>query len=72
MGPSLGAAAVVVILGADGVALAAAAGVLLTATGTAGAIAYAAVGGITDRLWTMRPAARVPLAGEASSVAATP
>jgi hypothetical protein len=30
-----------VILGADGPALAAAAGVLLTATGTAGALAYA-------------------------------
>jgi uncharacterized membrane protein YbhN (UPF0104 family) len=57
VGPSVGAAAVVVILGANGVALAAAAGVLLTATGTAGAIAYAtwAAG---DRLWTMRPAAR--------------
>lgn len=54
VGPSLGAAAVVVILGADGVALAAAAGVLLTATGTAGALAYAAWAG-TDRLWIMRP-----------------
>lgn len=57
VGPSVGAAAVVVILGADGVALAAAAGVLLTATGTAGAIAYAGWAGI-DRLWTLRPAAR--------------
>jgi hypothetical protein len=54
VGPSVGAAAVVVILGADGVALAAAAGVLLTATGTAGAIAYAAWAA-TDRLWTLRP-----------------
>jgi hypothetical protein len=63
VGPSVGAAAVVVILGANGVALAAAAGVLLTATGTAGALAYAAWAGI-DRLWTLRPAARqgpVPL-----------
>jgi hypothetical protein len=63
VGPSVGAAAVVVILGANGVALAAAAGVLLTATGTAGAIAYASWAGI-DRLWTLRPAAsrrRVPL-----------
>src|SRR5215212_9001245 len=34
IGPSVGAAAVVVILGTDGVALTAAAGVLLTATGT--------------------------------------
>jgi uncharacterized membrane protein YbhN (UPF0104 family) len=57
IGPSVGAAAVVVILGADGPALAAAAGVLLTATGTAGALAYAAWAGV-DRLWTLRPAAR--------------
>jgi hypothetical protein len=57
VGPSVGAAAVVVILGANGVALAAAAGVLLTATGTAGAVAYAAWA-TTDRLWALRPAAR--------------
>ena len=57
IGPSLGAAAVVMILGSNGVALAAAAGVLLTATGAAGAIAYAAWAG-ADRLWTLRPAAR--------------
>ena len=62
IGPSVGAAAVVVILGADGPALAAAAGVLLTATGTAGAVAYAGWAGL-DRLWTLRPSAgrrRVP------------
>jgi hypothetical protein len=46
VGPSVGAAAVVVILGARGPAAAAAAGVLLTATGTAGALAYAAWAGI--------------------------
>ena len=57
VGPSVGAAAVVVILGANGVALAAAAGVLLTATGTAGAIAYAAWAG-ADRLWMLRPSRR--------------
>jgi hypothetical protein len=57
VGPSVGAAAVVVILGADGVALAAAAGVLLTATGTAGALAYAAWA-LGDRLWTLRPGAK--------------
>jgi uncharacterized membrane protein YbhN (UPF0104 family) len=57
IGPSVGAAAVVVILGAGGAALTAAAGVLLTATGTAGALVYAAWAGI-DRLWTLRPAAR--------------
>lgn len=41
IGPSLGAAAAVLILGAHGVATAAAAGVLLTATATVGSIAYA-------------------------------
>jgi hypothetical protein len=56
VGPSVGAAAVVVVLGANGVALAAAAGTLLTATGTAGALSYAGWAGI-DRLWMMRPAA---------------
>lgn len=57
IGPSVGAAAVVVILGADGVALTAAAGVLLTATGTAGALAYAGWAG-ADRLWILRPVPR--------------
>ena len=57
IGPSVGAAAVVLILGVDGAALAAAAGVLLTATGTLGALAYAGWAGI-DRLWMLRPAAR--------------
>ena len=71
VGPSVGAAAVIVILGANGVALAAASGVLLTATGTAGALAYA-LWAITDRLWMLRPAARVTLAGETTSVGATP
>jgi uncharacterized membrane protein YbhN (UPF0104 family) len=53
VGPSVGAAAVVLILGAHGAALAAAAGVLLTATGTLGALAYAGWAGI-DRLWMLR------------------
>ena len=57
VGPSVGAAAVVLILGANGVALAAAAGVLLTATGTAGALAFATWAGL-DRLWILRPAAQ--------------
>ena len=62
IGPSVGAAAVVVILGANGVALAAAAGALLTATGTAGALAYGGWAGL-DRLWlTRRTARRRPLA----------
>jgi uncharacterized membrane protein YbhN (UPF0104 family) len=41
-GPSVGAAATVLILGAHGTAIVAAAGVLLTATGTAGALVFAA------------------------------
>ena len=44
IGPSVGAAAVVAILGSDGVAVAAAAGVLLTATGTVGALLFASWG----------------------------
>jgi uncharacterized membrane protein YbhN (UPF0104 family) len=40
-GPSVGAAAVVLILGANGVALTAAAGLLLTVTGTVGALWFA-------------------------------
>jgi hypothetical protein len=42
IGPSLGAAAAVLILGAHGVATVAAAGVLLTATATVGSLCYAA------------------------------
>jgi uncharacterized membrane protein YbhN (UPF0104 family) len=71
IGPSVGAAAVVVILGADGPALAAAAGVLLTATGTAGALTYAGWAGI-DRLWTLRPAARRRTAAARVSPVARP
>jgi uncharacterized membrane protein YbhN (UPF0104 family) len=57
IGPSVGAAAVVLILGTNGVALAAAAGTLLTATGTAGALAYTGWAGL-DRLWMLRRTAR--------------
>ena len=55
IGPSLGAAAAVLILGAHGVALAAAAGLLLTVTATFGSIIYAgwAVG---DRMLARGPA----------------
>jgi hypothetical protein len=42
LGPSVGAGSAVLILGADGVPAVAAAGVLLTATGAAGALAYGA------------------------------
>jgi lysylphosphatidylglycerol synthase-like protein len=50
IGPSTGAAAAVLILGHDGVAAAAAAGVLSTATGIAGGLTFAAWAG-ADRLW---------------------
>jgi uncharacterized membrane protein YbhN (UPF0104 family) len=51
VGPSLGAAAAVLILGRDGVAEAAAAGVLMTVTGTLGGLCFAAWAG-ADRLWS--------------------
>lgn len=53
VGPSVGAAAAVLILGADGVAAAAAAGVLMTATGTIGGLCFAAWAG-ADRLLSPR------------------
>jgi uncharacterized membrane protein YbhN (UPF0104 family) len=53
VGPTVGAAAAVLILGSDGVAAAAAAGVLLTVTGTLGGFCFAAWAG-ADRLWTGR------------------
>jgi uncharacterized membrane protein YbhN (UPF0104 family) len=46
IGPSVGAAAVVMILGANGLAVTAAAGVLLTVTGTVGALGFAAWAGV--------------------------
>ena len=49
VGPSVGAAAAVLILGSDGVAAAAAAGVLLTVTGTVGGLCFATWAG-ADRL----------------------
>jgi len=59
VGPGVGAGAMVLILGANGVASAGAAGVLLTFTGTLGALAYAAWA-LADRLWTKRSASRRP------------
>src|SRR4051794_23302837 len=53
VGPSVGAAAAVLILGHDGVAPAAAAGVLLTVTGTLGGLCFAAWAG-ADQLWAGR------------------
>jgi hypothetical protein len=57
IGPSVGAAAVVMILGTGGVALTAAAGVLLTATGTVGGLCFAGWAG-ADRLWALTRRAR--------------
>jgi hypothetical protein len=57
IGPSVGAGAVVLILGHQGVAAAAAAGVLATATGTVGGLGFAAWAG-ADRLWSLRRAPR--------------
>ncbi|MBB4660605.1 lysylphosphatidylglycerol synthase domain-containing protein [Conexibacter arvalis] len=62
IGPSVGAAAAVLILGHDGIAATAAAGILLTATGTAAGLAFAAWAGL-DRLWSRlrrRPRASGP------------
>jgi hypothetical protein len=53
VGPSVGAAAAVLILGSDGVAATAAAGVLLTVTGIAGGLCFAGWAG-GDWLWTRR------------------
>jgi hypothetical protein len=50
IGPSLGAATTVLILGADGVAASAAAGALLTATAAAGALCFASWA-LVDRVW---------------------
>src|SRR6185312_11774178 len=50
LGPGVGAAAAVFILGSRGVAAAAAAGVLMTVTGTVGGLCFAAWSG-GDRLW---------------------
>ena len=52
VGPSVGAASAVLILGGDGVAAAAAAGVLLTVTGTLGGLCFAAWAG-ADHLWAL-------------------
>lgn len=64
IGPSVGAAAAVLILGHDGVGATAAAGVLLTVTGTLGGLCFAAWAG-GDRLWAHLRRVRAPaLSGE--------
>jgi uncharacterized membrane protein YbhN (UPF0104 family) len=57
IGPSVGAAAAVLILGSEGVAATAAAGVLLTVTGTVGGLCFAGWAG-ADRLWSVSRRAR--------------
>jgi uncharacterized membrane protein YbhN (UPF0104 family) len=52
VGPSVGAGAAVLILGSDGVAAAAAAGVLMTVTGTIGGLCFAAWAG-ADKIWSV-------------------
>jgi uncharacterized membrane protein YbhN (UPF0104 family) len=64
VGPSVGAAAAVLILGSSGVAAAAAAGVLTTVTGTVGGLVFAVWAG-ADWLWIRRRARR---AGAARAV----
>jgi hypothetical protein len=51
IGPSVGAAAAVLILGRHGLAAAAAGGLLMTVTGTVGGLCFAAWAG-GDRVWT--------------------
>jgi uncharacterized membrane protein YbhN (UPF0104 family) len=58
VGPSVGAAAAVLILGSDGAAATAAAGVLLTVTGTLGGLCFAAWAG-ADRLVAAAPRRRL-------------
>ena len=68
VGPTAGAAAAVLILGSDGVAAAAAAGVLMTVTGTVGGLCFAAWAGADQlgswirRAWLRRARDRVPRA----------
>jgi uncharacterized membrane protein YbhN (UPF0104 family) len=59
VGPTVGAAAAVLILGSDGVAAAAAAGLLMTVTGTVGGLCFATWAG-ADRLWSAT-AHRIPV-----------
>jgi uncharacterized membrane protein YbhN (UPF0104 family) len=63
VGPTVGAAAAVLILGSDGVAAAAAAGVLTTVTGTLGGLCFIGWAG-GDHLWSVmrrRGRARTPV-----------
>jgi len=59
LGPGVGAAAAVLILGSDGPAAAAAAGVLMTVTGTVGGLCFATWAG-GDHLWAHLRRRRTP------------
>jgi hypothetical protein len=61
IGPSLGAATAVLILGTNGVAASAAAGALLTATAAGGALCFASWA-LVDRLWLRRAPTGAPAA----------
>lgn len=63
LGPTTGAAAAILILGPHGVAAVAAAGVLLTATGTAGGLTFAGWA-LVDRLWSGARLRRVARTGD--------
>jgi uncharacterized membrane protein YbhN (UPF0104 family) len=71
VGPSLGAATAVLILGANGVAVVAAAGALLTATAALGAILFAAWA-IVDRVLVAERRWRTPPETPAPAVAPAP
>ena len=68
VGPSVGAAAAVLILGSDGVAAAAAAGLLMTVTGTVGGMCFLGWAG-ADRLWSVSRRARRPRSDEVATSA---
>ena len=72
VGPSVGAAAVVLILGANGVAATAAAGVLLTVTGTVGALCFAAWAALDRLRPTGVPQLRVAPAPAGAALADAP
>jgi hypothetical protein len=59
VGPSLGAATAVLVLGTNGAAASAAAGTLLTATAAAGALCFASWA-LADRLWPRATTAEAP------------
>jgi uncharacterized membrane protein YbhN (UPF0104 family) len=71
IGPGVGATAMVLILGANGVADVSAAGVLLTATGALGALAFGAWA-VTDRLWTTSRGSPLPLHAPLTSLPPPP